>query len=367
MTANLTLGIIKTSTKEDERRVPIHPDHFSSIPDELRDRIYIEEGYGQSFFIDDSVLEKNFAGVLSKKELFEKCDIILIPKPTEKDFGLFKDGQTIWGWVHCVQNEPITQIAIDKKMTYIAWESMHDWKDGKYQRHSFYQNNELAGYSAVLHACQLKGITGHYGKKRKVAVFGSGFVAKGAMKCLKSIGFSNITVFSELDNINIDAEVVKFRREKKDKYDIALVDDKKISEKLADYDIIINGIFQDTDNPLMFVSNDEISNLKKGSLIVDISCDLGMGFEFAKPTDFKNPIFVVSNRFTYYAVDHTPSYLWDATSYTLSNAIIPLLNNVMNKENNETISRATEIENGIVKNSKILSFQKRELEYPHRK
>ena len=70
--------------------------------------------------------------------------------------------------MHCAQQRAVTQAAIDRKLTLIAFEDMFVWGPrGQIGRHTFYKNNEMAGYCAVLHALQLKGIDGHYGNQRK--------------------------------------------------------------------------------------------------------------------------------------------------------------------------------------------------------
>ena len=81
---------------------------------------------------------------------------------------------------------------------------------------------------------------------------------------------------------------------------------KPLSDLISESEIIINGIFQDPNNPLDFVTEDEKDILKPGSLIIDVSCDEGMGFYFAKPTTFDEP-FIHINNIDYYSVDHTPS------------------------------------------------------------
>lgn len=81
-----------------------------------------------------------------------------------------------------------------------------------------------------------------------------------------------------------------------------------LSNLIGESEIIINGTYQDTDNPIDFVTESEKDILKSESLIIDVSCDEGMGFYFTKPTTFKNPMLNIDN-FYYYAVDHTPSYL----------------------------------------------------------
>lgn len=71
----------------------------------------------------------------------------------------------------------------------------------------------------------------------------------------------------------------------------------------------------------------------------------------------------------YYAVDHTPSYLWESASWEISTALLTYLPVVMGGpdswKKNETIRRAIEIREGVVRNPKILSFQHRPKRYPH--
>jgi alanine dehydrogenase len=109
--------------------------------------------------------------------------------------------------------------------------------------------------------------------------------------------------------------------------------------------------------------------LHPGSLIVDVSCDEGMGFEWARPTTFSDPMFVVGDRTHYYAVDHSPSYLWNSATWEVSTAFLAYLPTVIAGpgawDDDETIRRAIEIRNGIIVNPKILSFQNRSPDYPH--
>ena len=133
--------------------------------------------------------------------------------------------------------------------------------------------------------------------------------------------------------------------------------------------VIVNGVLQDTDRPLMFLRESEETRLKPGALIVDVSCDQAMGFPFARPTSFEAPTFTVG-RVTYYGVDHTPSYLWQSASWEISRVVAPFVTTVLGGpatwDGNETIRRAIEIREGVVRNETILSFQNRETDYPHR-
>ena len=141
-----------------------------------------------------------------------------------------------------------------------------------------------------------------------------------------------------------------------------------LTDLISESEIIINGTYQDTANPFMYVNENEAACLKPGSLIIDVSCDAGMGFYFAKPTTFQNPMFKVG-KVDYYAVDHSPNFLWESASRSISAAMIVYLDVVLGGpaswQKNETIRRAINIDAGVVQKPHILSFQGREPNYPH--
>jgi alanine dehydrogenase len=242
--------------------------------------------------------------------------------------------------------------------------------------HIFYKNNEIAGYAAIIHVLQLLGVDGHYGPRRNVIIMGYGSVSRGAIYALQGRGFNNIHVYTarpthlvrdqnpdvyyEQYFVSEGGQVMAKRRDG---------EIKPLIEILSEADIICNAILQDTDNPTMFVREDELEMLKPRSTIIDISCDEGMGFYFAKSTTFEEPTFKVGDNITYYSVDHIPSYLWNAASREISRAIIPYLEvlgeGINRWKNDNTIERSLEIEKGAVKNLKILRYQNRQSEYPY--
>ncbi|MDQ6965529.1 MAG: hypothetical protein Q9M23_01230, partial [Mariprofundaceae bacterium] len=97
-------------------------------------------------------------------------------------------------------------------------------------------------------------------------------------------------------------------------------------------------------------------------------CDEGMGFYFAKPTTFNAPMFQVGE-VDYYAVDHTPSYLWESASRSISAAMLVHLPSVLagreGWQANETIRQAINIDAGVIQKPVVLSFQHRQADYPH--
>lgn len=102
----LTFGVIGTSKKEDERRMPIHPDHFARIPEIYRKQLIFEEGYGAAFDISDSEIAAQSGGVASRQDLFEDLGNVIIPKPTLADLRSLREGGTLWGILTAPNNAP---------------------------------------------------------------------------------------------------------------------------------------------------------------------------------------------------------------------------------------------------------------------
>src|SRR4029079_5982551 len=174
-TQQLSLGVLARSRKPNERRLPIHPAHFARIDQRVREGIFLEPRYGAEFGATDDALAELVGGIRSRKQLIADCDIILLPKVQAEDLTELNVGQVVWGWPHCVQDTALTQIAIDRRLTLVAFEAMNHWQpDGGFGLHVFPKNNELAGYCSVLHAMQLIGITGSYGRRLRAAVIGFG-------------------------------------------------------------------------------------------------------------------------------------------------------------------------------------------------
>ena len=369
MSAIDSLGVVGTSRKENERRLPIHPRHFAEIPAELRRRLVLERGYGEPFGFGDEEIEPLVGGMAGRGELLAGCDAVLLPKPMPEDLAEMRRGAILWGWPHCVQQREITDLAVERALTLLAFESMFTWRGGVRELHSFYRNNEMAGYAGVLHALGLHAMDGLYGRRLSAVVLSFGSVSRGAIYALKGRGVGDVTVFTQRPTVAVRDRLpgCVYRRMSRGAGDVAVAvgrdgAERPLVEVLAGADLVVNGILQDTDRPLMFMEEGEEARLREGSLIVDVSADLGMGFPFARPTSFEEPVFPAGPA-TYYAVDHTPSFLWKSATWEISRVVLAHLEDVLAGpeawEGDETLRRAVEIRGGEILNPKITRFQDR--------
>ncbi|GAA4668296.1 N(5)-(carboxyethyl)ornithine synthase [Frondihabitans cladoniiphilus] len=374
----LRLGVLATSRKADERRLPIHPAHLERIDADLRANIVLERGYGSRFGIKDAELEPLVGLMADRETVVELADVVVLPKPQTSDLDDLREGQTLWGWPHCVQDRGITQLAIDKKLTLIAWEAMNHWQaDGGFGLHVFHKNNELAGYCSVLHALQLCGSTGDYGRRLSAVVIGFGATARGAVTALNAHGIHDVRVLTNRGIAAVGSpipsvDIITFEHDPDNPFESTVhAEDGPVplAPYLAQNDIVVNCTLQDPNAPLTYLRVEDLDAFRPGSLIVDVSIDEGMGFSWAKTTTFKDPMFTVGETTNYYAVDHSPSLLWNSTTWEISEALLPFLRTIMEGPSSwaesETIHRAIEIEGGRVRNEAILTFQKRSAEHPY--
>jgi alanine dehydrogenase len=374
----LTLGVLSRSRKENEHRLPIHPRHLGRIDADLRPHILLERGYGDRFGMSDDALAPLVGRICDRAELLAAADVVLLPKPQHSDVAELTDGTVLWGWPHCVQDPEMTQLAVDKQLTLVAFEAMNHWRsDHGFGLHVFHKNNELAGYCSVIHAMQLSGLTGDYGRRLSAVVIGFGATARGAVTALNAHGVHDVRVLTNRDVAAVGSPIHSVRINQFD-HDAAeprlshVITERgrvPLAPFLAESDIVVNCTLQDTDAPLTYLRLEDLDAFRPGSLVVDVSCDEAMGFSWARPTTFDEPMFEVGDHIRYYAVDHSPSYLWDSATWENSEALLPYLRTVLSGpaawDADQTISRAIEIRDGHIVNPSILSFQGRSAEHPY--
>lgn len=315
-----TVGL-PISDKLNENRRALIPLHIKKI--KKPQKIYIEKGYGEVLGYSDE--EYLSCGVnIVNRQLVLKQDIICDPKIGDANYLDQLDKQVIFGWVHAVQNRNITDKLINNKLTAIAWEDM--FEQG---RHVFWRNNEIAGEAAIVHAYTLHGL---FPYNTKVALLGRGNIARGALKILTMMG-AEVTVY--------DRRTEQLLREEIDKYDV-----------------FVNGILWDTSRKDHIIYKDDLKKMKKGSLIIDISCDRNGGVETSIPTTLNNPTYVVDN-ITHYAVDHTPTLFFKTISESLSENIAPYLNQLIDDTPDIVLKDAIAVRDGLIIDQRINQFQGR--------
>lgn len=317
-----TVGLV-ISHKENEKRRALVPSDIKYIAHP--ELIYIEDGYGEVLGYTNEDYTQHGVKVASREEVLEK-DIICDPKIGDADYLEDLHNQTIFGWVHAVQNRDITDKIIASELTSYAWEDMYEGG-----RHSFWRNNEIAGEAAVFHAYMCHGV---FPYSTKAAVLGRGNIARGAIKTLNFMG----------------AEVVQYDRRT----------EKLFQKELDQFDVVVNGILWDTSRKDHIIYKEDLKRMKRNALIIDIACDRNGGVETSIPTTIENPTYLVDG-IMHYVVDHTPSLFWKTTSESLSAEVVKYIDILIEnlQLENEVMAKCHNFEQGIILDDRINKFQNR--------
>ena len=129
-------------------------------------------------------------------------------------------------------------------------------------------------------------------------------------------------------------------------------------KEIGRYDVVINAILWDTSRKDHIVYREDLKRMKKGALIIDLSCDRHGGVETSIPTTIENPVYQVDG-ITHYVVDHTPSLFYKSTSEAISQEVVRFLDEIVEGDLGDTLKRAVNIHNGKIIDDRINSFQNR--------
>ena len=303
--------------KENERRRAIVPPDLSKIKN--RDHLYFQHGYGNVLgYSDDDYAAVHGVHMVDREEALKK-DIICDPKIGDAEYLTSLHNQTIFGWLHAVQNKPIRNAIIRGGLTAFAWEDMFEGG-----RHVFWRNNEIAGEAAIMHAFQCYGQMPY---DAKVALIGRGNVGSGSLKILTLLG-ANVTVYSR----KMDALL---RRE------------------LPNYDVIVNAILWDSSRNDHIIYHEDLKRMKKGAMIIDISCDRNGGIESSIPTTIQDPVYSEGG-ILHYVVDHTPSLFYKTASANISSAVYSYIDRLIEGDINDVLRNALYAKNGVVLNNRTI-------------
>lgn len=309
------------SKKENEKRRALILADINKIKN--KEYLFFEEGYGNDIGFTDQDLINLGCHVVNHENVLTK-DIIVDPKIGDADYLDELNNQTLFGWIHAVQNKDITDKLIDHKLTAYAWEDM--FEDG---RHVFWRNNEIAGEAAIMHAFQCYGMMPY---NAKVALIGRGNVATGALKILTLLG-AEVTIYSKKT-------------------------ERLLRKEISHYDVIVNAILWDTKRTDHIIYKDDLKRMKKNAMIIDISCDRNGGIESSIPTTIESPFYFV-NGIMHYVVDHTPSLFYKTTSISISEQVCKYVDDLCNGYENEILKNSICIKNGKIIDQRIIEFQKR--------
>jgi alanine dehydrogenase len=289
--------------------------------------VVVETKAGEgAHFSDRDYSEAGALIVHEKKEVFE-CGIIIKSAPvSDLEIEFLKPNQILISPIHLpVMKTHILEKMMEKRITALSFENM---KDDSGHNPIVRSMSEIAGSAVMLIAGQylssfnkgkgvlLGGISGI--PPTKVIIIGAGIVGEYAARTALALGGSvkifdnNIYKLKRLQN-NIGARLWT-----------SVIEPKILSKQLKTCDVAVGALSSTGGRTPIVVTEEMVSAMRPGSVIVDVSIDRGGCFETSEMTSHERPVFK-KYEVIHYCVPNIPSGFARTASQAVSNVLMPLL------------------------------------------
>ena len=323
--SSLQIGIPKEISLQ-EKRIPLVPDAVAVLVNNGHE-VIIESGAGEgASFNDRDYSEVGAQIVYGTPEVFQAHIILKVEPPTLEEIDMMKSGQILISALQLpIQPKDFLRKLIHKKVTAIAFDFI---KDPEGILPIVNAMSEIAGNASILIAAEyLSNSTNGRGQlfggisgvsPTDVVILGAGTVGEFAAKSALGLG-ATVKVFD-----NNTHKLRRLQNSVGQRIFTSVIQPNVLLNALKTADVVIGAISNKIGRAPIIVSDEMVSNMKEGSVIVDVSIDKGGCIETSEVTNHKKPTFVKYG-VIHYCVPNIASKVSRTASNALSNVIAPTL------------------------------------------
>jgi len=324
----LSIGL-PCETSYQEHRIPLTPDAVKVLVSNGHN-VYVETNAGiQINFQDKDYSEAGATILYEAKEIFKKDMVIKVTPPSKKEISWMKPESTLMSALQFTGGlkESLVEL-MKKRTTAIAWDMIKD-NEGIYP--GIRAMSEIAGNTSILLASEILshpekgqgvmmgGISGV--APTEVVILGAGTVGEFATRAALGLGAS-VKVF--------DNSIYRLRRIQNDlgqRLYTSILQPNELLKALQTADVVIGALRPVNGRTPVVVTSEMVSQMKFGSVIVDVSIDRGGCFETSETTSHDKPTFQKYG-VIHYGVPNIASRFAKTASMALSNIFLPILLNM---------------------------------------
>ena len=323
--AQLHIGIPKEIAFQ-ENRIALTPDAVGVLVSSGH-HVTIEHDAGEASHFTDRDYSEAGARIVYNREDVYKAPILVKSAPVvEDELPFLQFNQMIISPIHLsVLKSELLQKMMDKRITGISFENLKD-DSGTYP--IVRSMSEIAGSAVLLIAAQYLSSSNH-GKgvllggisgiaPTKVIILGAGIVGEYAARAAMALGAS-VKVF--------DNSVYRLKRLQNNighRLWTSVVEPRMLAKQLKTCEVAVGALGSESGRTPMVVTEEMVSNMRKGSVIIDVSIDRGGCFETSEITTHESPIYLKYG-VIHYCVPNIPSGFARTASQAISNVLMPLL------------------------------------------
>lgn len=351
----MRIGVPK-EIKDNEYRVALTPVGAKVLASSGH-KVYIQKSAGEGSSFSDEEYKKAGAEILEKAEdVFEASDMIVkVKEPLSAEYKLLKKEHILFTYLHLAASKELTDSLLDIGLVGIAYETIQ-LPNGSLPLLT--PMSEIAGRMAVQIGAQyleknnggrgvlLGGIPGV--NPGNVVIVGGGVTGTQAAKIALGMGAQVTILDTNLDRLRQLEDILSGRL-------LTLSSNiENIERCVEEADLLIGAVLIAGAKAPTLVTRSMISQMKKGSVIVDISVDQGGCVETIHPTTHSDPVYTIDG-VIHYGVANIPGAVPRTSTIGLTNATLPYISQVANLGYKDAILKNSVLAKGLnIENSKIV-------------
>ena len=288
-------------------------------------QVFVEAGAGIGSSIPDEQFLDAGAHLLdSADDVWAEADMVLkVKEPVEDEYHRLRKDLILFTYLHLAASLPCTNALLDAGTTAIAYETVQ-LPDGSLPLLA--PMSEVAGRMAPqagAHHLQrdgggrgvlMGGVSGVYAAK--VVVIGAGVSGMNA---------AAIALGMQAEVLLLDKNISRLReadRIYQGHCQTVASNAYEVERAVLDADVVIGAVLVPGAKAPTLVSNDLVSRMKPGSVLIDIAIDQGGCFEDSRPTTHADPVYMVHES-VFYCVANMPGAVPHTSTYALTNVTLP--------------------------------------------
>lgn len=290
--------------------------------------VVVQTGAGAGSSISDDDFAAAGATIVGDAESAWGTDggvdlVLKVKEPVAEEYHRMREGQLLFTYLHLAADRPLTEELLARKVTGVAYETVTGASGGL---PLLYPMSEVAGClapqvgaHALMRAQGGRGVLlGGVGgvANAKVVIIGAGVSGQNAANIALGMGADVTLLDTDLDKLRMS-----FWRYDNRVHGLAS-SKLAIEQQVLAADLVIGAVLLPGAAAPKLVSNELVSRMKPGSVLVDIAIDQGGCFEDSRPTTHADPTFGVHDS-TFYCVANMPGAVPHTSTYALTNATLP--------------------------------------------
>ena len=324
MTVPATVVGVPAEVKNHEYRVALTPPGVHELRTHGHE-VLVQSGAGSGSSIRDEDYRAEGAVVVDDAdELWARSDVVLkVKEPVEQEYHRLRPGLTLFTYLHLAADRRLTEELVARQVTAIAYETV---QTPDRALPLLYPMSEVAGRLAPMVGAHtlmragggrgvlMGGVSGTYAAK--VVVIGAG--VSGLNATATAVGMQAEVVLMDRDLSRLRAADRMYQG----RVQTVASNPLELERAVLAADLVIGAVLVPGARAPRLVSNELVSRMRPGSVLVDISVDQGGCFEDTRPTTHADPTFPVHGS-VFYCVANMPGAVPTTSTYALTNVTLP--------------------------------------------